>query len=307
MLQSGTAKTFKDYTTNVFIPYITSQLQNLVRLDIIWDVYMHDSLKTDARNKRRKGTRRRVEPSSLIPKKWSEFLRIDDNKTELFSYLAVSAVANIKTNKTFITIHQSNVLCIHRQDLVGLAPCKHEEANTRIILHLEDAVREKHNKISIRTVDTDVVVLAVTAAQRINASELWIAFGTGKSFRYLAIHEMVRALGPEKCIALPVFHAFTGCDTVSSFASRGKKTAWETWKAYEDVTGVFCALAACPSPETIELWLKPLERFVVLLYDRTGSVNEARKELFTRKGRAIDVIPPTQAALIKLDIARARQ
>ena len=113
MLQPGTAKTFKDYATNVFIPYITSQLQNLVRLDIIWDVYMHDTLKTDARNKRGKGTRRRVEPSSLIPKKWSEFLRIDDNKTELFSYLAVSAVANIKINKTFITTHKSNVLCIN--------------------------------------------------------------------------------------------------------------------------------------------------------------------------------------------------
>ena len=147
--------------------------------------------------------------------------------------------------------------------------------------------------------DTDVVVLAVTVAQRINASELWIAFGTGKSFWYLAIHEMVRALGPEKCIALPVFHAFTGCDTVLSFAGRGKKTAWDTWKAYKDVTRAFCALAVCPSPETIELWLKPLERFVVLLYDRTsiqGSINEA---LFTRKGRAIDAIPPTQAALMQ--------
>ena len=39
---------------------------------------------------------------------------------------------------------------------------------------IEDVVREKHNKISIRIVDTDVVVLAVTAAQRINAFELWI-------------------------------------------------------------------------------------------------------------------------------------
>ena len=57
---------------------------------------------------------------------------------------------------------------------------------------------------------------------------------------------------------------------------------------------------------------------MVLLYDRTsiqGSVNEARKELFTRKGRAIDAIPPTQVALMqhikrlltKLDTAGARQ
>ena len=285
LLQPGTAKTlnFSVYAANVFI---SSQLQNVVRLYIIWDVYINDSLKTDARNKRGKGIRRHVEPYSLVPKKWSEFLPIDDNKTELFPYLAASAEANIKTNKTFITTHQSNVLCINRQDIVGLAPCKHEEADTRIILHLEDAVKEIHNRVLIWTVDTDVVVLAVTAAQHINPSELRIAFGTGKNFRYLSIHEMARALGPQKCIALPVFYAFTGCDTVSSFAGRGKKTAWDTWKAYEDVTEAFCALAACPSGVTIELWLQPLERFVVLLYDCTsiqGSVNEARKKLLLER------------------------
>ena len=43
-----------------------------------------------------------------------------------------------------------------------------------------------------------------------------------------------------------------------------------------------------------------LERFVVLLYDRTSDlelVNDARKWLFTQKSRTLDNIPPTQAAL----------
>ena len=39
MLQPGTARTFDDYAKCVFIPYVTTQLQNLLRLDIIWDVY----------------------------------------------------------------------------------------------------------------------------------------------------------------------------------------------------------------------------------------------------------------------------
>ena len=69
MLKPGTAKTFDDYAKGVFIPYITSQLQNVVRLDIIWDVYIHDSLKVDPHNKRGRGIRRHVEPSSLIPGK----------------------------------------------------------------------------------------------------------------------------------------------------------------------------------------------------------------------------------------------
>ena len=156
-------------------------------------MYIHDSLKVDAHNKRGKGIRRHVEPSSLIPGKWQAFLCINDNKTELFSFLAVSTVENIKTNKQFITTHHSDVLCTNRLDVVGLAPCTHEETDTCIILHLEDAVREKQHKISICTVDTDIVVLAITAAQHLDISELWIAFGTGKSFQYLTIHEIAIA------------------------------------------------------------------------------------------------------------------
>ena len=118
----------------------------------------------------------------------------------------------------------------------GLAPCTHEEADTLILLHLEDAVRHGNTRVSIHTVDTDVVVLAVASAQRLNISELWIAFGAGKSFRFLACHEIARALGPDRCIALPIFHAFTGFDTVSCFSGRGKRTAWDTWNAYGNVT-----------------------------------------------------------------------
>ena len=55
-----------------------------------------------------------------------------------------------------------------------------------------------------------MLVLAVTAAQRLSITELWVTFGTGRGFRHLAAHEMAKALGPERCIALQMFHAFTG-------------------------------------------------------------------------------------------------
>ena len=97
-----------------------------------------------------------------------------------------------------------------------------------------------------------------------------------------------------------MFHAFTGCDTVSSFGGRGKNMAWATWRIFDDVTKAFCALAA--TPDAIDDWMEPLERFVVLLYDRISSqesVNQARKQLFTQKDKTIDGLPPTQAALIQ--------
>ncbi len=73
-----------------------------------------------------------------------------------------------------------------------------------------------------------------------------------------------------------------------------------TWMTFDDITRAFCALAA--TPDSIDDWMEPLERFVVLLYDRTRSqesVNQARKQLFTQESRTIDGLPPTQAALIR--------
>ena len=143
---------------------------------------------------------------------------------ELFSYLA-KTIASINTDpgKQVITTLHSEVISNHPGEFSSLAPCNHEEADTRIFLHLENAITCGHTKVLVRTVDTDVVVLAVTAAQRLNLSELWVAFGTGKGLQYLLVHEIAKVLGPERCKALPMFHAITGCDTVSSFAGRGEK------------------------------------------------------------------------------------
>ena len=89
-------------------------------------------------------------------------------------------------------------------------------------------------------------------------------------------------------------------NNVSCFGGRGKKTAWDTWKAFDDVTPAFCALAA--TLDSVDDSMKSLEQFVMLLYDHTSnqdSVKQARKQLFTQKGRGSDGLPPTQAALIQ--------
>ena len=198
-----------------------------------------------------------------------------------------------------LSTYHDNVLCNLPCDTSRLAPCTQEEADTRIFLYLEDIVKEGRDKVTIRTVDTDVVVFVVAASQRLSHIQLWIAYGVGKHFKYLASHEIATTLGPSKCRALPFFHALSGCDIVSFFHGMGKKTAWATLKNLDAVTA-FCSLGS--TPQQIEPYFELIEQFIVLLYDRTTthtSVNQARKELFAQKGRAIDLIPPTQAALIQ--------
>lgn len=115
-------------------------------------------------------------------------------------------------------------------DTTTLAPCNHEKADSRMMLPVAHVADSGHKKILIRTVYTDVVVLAVALARTLDEeAEVWVSFGTGNAFRFLIVHEIARALGPKKAQALPMFHALRGCDTVSCFAGHGKRTAWAVW------------------------------------------------------------------------------
>ena len=95
-----------------------------------------------------------------------------------------------------------------------------------------------------------------------------------------------------------MFHSLTGCDTVSSFVGRGKKTAWSVWNAMPQLTDAILTVSSAPS-EMEEDVLRTIERFIILLYDRTSKctdINKARKKLFAKKTE-VKHIPPTRAAL----------
>ena len=75
MLNLGTAKTFQNYADLIFMPYVKSQLQSADREDIV-----PNSLKKATREKRGKGVRRRVLSTTVLPRDWKGFLRVDENK-----------------------------------------------------------------------------------------------------------------------------------------------------------------------------------------------------------------------------------
>ena len=181
--------------------------------------------------------------------------------------------------------------------------CTHEEANTRIVVHVLDAAKNGCKKIVVRTVDTDVLVILVGQFHQIKerhpSIELWLAFGVGKDYTMHSTNEICSKFERDVCQALPVFQTFTGCDTTPSFHGKGKKTAW---KAYPDITSRFKVMADHPfaAVETNSPIFSQVERFTLLLYDKTSvleTVNEARRELFCKKNRNLENLPPTQDAL----------
>ena len=110
----------------------------------------------------------------------------------------------------------------------------------------------------------------------------------GKSYRFLSINAIFDSLGKQKVQALPPFHALTGSDITSAFKGKGKKSAWKAWQAFAEVTDtfVYISLHHFKILSVDSIHFKTIERFVVVLYDRTSpliSVNDTRGELFCKR------------------------
>lgn len=101
----------------------------------------------------------------------------------------------VSDGKQLIGTCGSNVKCYQQNyNTSQLEACAQEEADTRMLLHASDLVAAGYTKLLIRTVDTDVVVLAIAFFQTLSCAELWIAFGTGQHYRYIPVHKLAISL-----------------------------------------------------------------------------------------------------------------
>lgn len=69
------------------------------------------------------------------------------------------------------------------------------------------------------------------------------------------MHEYVASIG-SKSKAIALWFVFTGCDTVSSFAGRGKTSAWKVWKVDEEIVNSFIRYAIFSEVYSISVFLK---------------------------------------------------
>ena len=81
-----------------------------------------------------------------------------------------------------------------------------------MFLYVKDMTKQGYRKMVIRTVDTDVLVIAVLVYEELKngIEELWVDFGAGKNKKYVHIHETFQRIGELKPLGLPFFHALTG-------------------------------------------------------------------------------------------------
>ena len=290
--------TFQDYADHIFIPSIQNMLEQVVRLDVVWDTYRTDSLKAQTRQNRGSGTPMKVDNQSRLPVNWKNFLRCDENKESLFKLLAIAIEKfQFPPNKQVISSFGAKSLSSPVKTDISELYCSQEEADTRLIFHAKNISDTGLKKILIQATDTDVVVIAIAMSKILNC-ELWIAFGHGSKVRYIPCHIINSKLGNMLSKSLLFFHAFTGCDVCSSFHGIGKRTVWSVFNNMPNIHELFVEITDSPdsvSPEAFEV----IERFTVLLYQKTSgltSVNELRKYI-SSQCRNIESIPPTKKPL----------
>lgn len=177
-------------------------------------------------------------------------LHVKENKGEIFHNLSQAIEAFYAGNKMIVSAQDDSAITagwmLCKTCMEFLQYCAQEEADTRILLHVAYFARLCHGRIAIKTVDTNVVVLAIWLFHALHEAELWVYFGVVKSFRYIAVHTLENILDI-KAKALPMFHALTRCDTVSSIYGWGKKSAWATWMACPAATVAFLTLPSLPT------------------------------------------------------------
>ena len=93
----------------------------------------------------------------------------------------------------------------------------HEEANTRIIVHTLDVIRQGYKRVLVKCLHTDVLLLLIIHAGSLDV-EVWMVSGTSKNLEchICTAHTIARTF-PDMVLANGLsFHAFTGCDSTSS-------------------------------------------------------------------------------------------
>jgi len=100
-----------------------------------------------------KGKRKKVADNTKLPYDWQSLIKDPPNKLELSHFLSekINGIRCPEGKCIYIT-QGGNVL--PSSPLNAIEKCNHEEADTRILVHIKDAISKGAKNVLARTVDT---------------------------------------------------------------------------------------------------------------------------------------------------------
>lgn len=292
------AVTFGDFADH-FIKNVLQHGASYKRIGVLFDRYYDVSIKSGTRKKRTcraRPIRRPIENRGVpLPSRWDNFLAHPDNKADLARFLSQQLILCAPNNKIIVVgggfSEEERVEASVPEVEIEMLEAKHEEADTRVIIH---CIECKSSQAVVAARDTDILVLLIAHFHRMPCKKLWLKAGTSKRRKYIPVHTIVEQLSFSENVleTLPAFHALTGCDTTSYIGGHSKKSCWKIFLEDHDL------LKDLGNGILTDKVAKDAERLICNLYgvSNVDTVNKARSQMFV-KSHPPDCLPPTSDAL----------
>lgn len=276
-------------------------------IHLVFDRYIHGSLKARTRNHRTSGKEVRYkvrDETNLVNVSMKSFLSHIETKQELTIFLANKVIQHLfKIGIPFvITFDTKSVTNIDNLS-INMDLHDHEEADTLLVLHaIEVAQRSPFTECVIYSPDTDVFLLLVHYYPKLPPATKFQT-GRGNDSRLIDIGNCFEAIGPLRASAVLGFHTFTGCDQTGKFCGKSKSSCWKVFTKCDDTQ--LEALAALGSSEPLPSLqtLEALEAFVVQLYsgnncpEHIATLPQLRWYMYSKFQTQTEKLPPTMSAL----------
>ena len=89
-----------------------------------------------------------------------DFLYDTKNKEELFAFLITKNSESMFPTENIVYV-TSGVSVLYLNTTNSMLNCNHEEADTRIVVHIHHALQQGMKKVEVHFVDTDVIVILI--------------------------------------------------------------------------------------------------------------------------------------------------
>ena len=236
MIKMSSLKTFGEVVSTVL--QRSTSVCSLQELHIVFDSYLPLSVK-ECERIRRESTNGTIDLAVIksntpIPVQIEKFWSSTANKTNL-QMLARQKMEQDSANATISTIASGAVVNneLHpsllfsrgggeKQPLHELSNTL-EEADLRIVPHVDWAVKHGAKRIVVLSKLTDVIILLlrfVATWLSQGMCELWVRFGTGTKRRFIPLHILLDKLSPLMSKVLIKVHILTGDDEMSKIGTK---------------------------------------------------------------------------------------
>jgi hypothetical protein len=216
-------KTYEDLAMHLWTTF-QSIFPSSQRIDIIFDLYLDQSIKQGERNRRSKEGCIEITiktANQALPFEVDKFWGSSTNKMQLEQIFITWILENYSGSRpvflgcaniddiTSCIVVSNGISCTQQ-----LLKCDHEEADDRMLFHANHAINNDFKKIIIVSPDTDVLVNAIHHFSRwvfSDLEEMWIIGGkNGTQRQAMPVHTLVKELDGDVVEILPDIHALTG-------------------------------------------------------------------------------------------------